>query len=85
MAKILMKSDCGRMKTAASIEEKKNKGNLDEQDWERQTTEHIAYSFGMLFSDGKKIACLHIGFKFCHFWEDFACNNETILHECLLE
>jgi len=33
-----------------SMEEKEN--------WERQTTKPIAYNFGVLFNDCKKIACL---------------------------
>ena len=43
----------------------KNESRLDEQGWERQTTTPIAYNFGMLFNDGKKIACLRNGFKIC--------------------
>ena len=47
--------------------EKKNESHLDEWGWEwTQTTEPIAYNFGMLFNDGKKIAFLWNGFKICH-------------------
>ena len=37
------------------LSKKKNESHLDEWDWERQTTKPIAYNFGMLFNDGKKI------------------------------
>ena len=37
---------------------KKNESHLDERGWERQTTKPIAYNFGVLFNDGKKIVCL---------------------------
>jgi len=43
---------------------KKNQSQLDERNWERQTTKPIAYNFDVLFNDGKKIACLQNGFKF---------------------
>ena len=45
---------------------KKNQSHLDEQEWERQTTKPIPYNFGMLFNNGKNIACLQNGFKICH-------------------
>ena len=45
--------------------QRKNQTNLDEQEWERQTTKLIAYNFGMLLNDGKKIGFLRNGFKIC--------------------
>ena len=41
-----------------SKKKKTNQYHLDEQDWERQTSRPIAYNFGMLFNDGKKIVFL---------------------------
>ena len=67
MAKILKRSDFWRTGTATSIKKKeKSKSHLDKWGWERQTTKPIAYKFGMLFNDGKKIACLQNGFKISH-------------------
>ena len=68
MAKISKRSDDGRTTTAISVneEKKKKKSHLDEWGWEKKTTEPIAYNFGMLFNDGKKIACLWNGFKICY-------------------
>jgi len=69
MVKILKRYDNVRTRTTTSVKEKKNESHLDEWGWERQATEHIAYSFGVLFNDGKKIACLWNGFKIYRSWK----------------
>ena len=61
IVKISKGSDYGRMRTATSVKEKKNESYLDE----KVTTKPIAYNFGMLFNDGKKIAWLKNGLKIC--------------------
>ena len=56
--KILKRYDDGRTKAATSIKEKKKKVTFVNEGGKDKLLNPLLVTFGMLFNNGKKIACL---------------------------